>query len=49
MARSANPFRTGYGAANLDAKGRVNRFMHRRRALALVHNMAKRLGGGSVY
>lgn len=49
MARSVNPRRTGAGAMNLDTRGRINRFMHRRQALSLVRNMAKRLGGGSVY
>ncbi len=49
MARSANPRRTGTGAANLDTRGRVNRFIHKRQTRALVRNMARRLGGGSVY
>lgn len=49
MARSANPRRTGFGAANLDTKGRVNRFIHKTQTRQLVRNMAKRIGGGSVY
>lgn len=49
MARSNNPRRTGRGMADLDTRGRRNRFMSRRQTRALVRNMAKRIGGGSVY
>lgn len=49
MARSNNPARRGLGAQNLDSKGRVNRFVSKRKTRAIARQMAKHNGGGSVY
>lgn len=49
MARSNNPRRQGLGARNLDTKGRVNRFINKKETRAIVRQMAKHNGGGSVY